>query len=220
MTLAPNFRCGVGVDSEPVMIQTAEENARAKSILNLSFEVMTAQDLTFPTARFDVVLNRHGPVFPNEIVPVLRSGGVFITHQVGGRNFQSIFDAFDFGFRSNGDYWQDYWKRHSIEAQDQSSLIASFEALGCRIVARGEYDVSYYFTNVESLMFFLQAIPLPEDFDIDRHWKRVQNAHRNARNLARDPHERASRTFGDRKASRRSRLACSFTGLANPFDAS
>lgn len=35
------------------------------------------------------------------------------------------------------------------------------------------YDVSYWFCNVESFVFWLKAVPLPEDFDISKHWREV-----------------------------------------------
>ncbi len=30
-----------------------------------------------------------------------------------------------------------------------------------------------YFLDVESLVFWLKAAPLPEDFDVERHWRAV-----------------------------------------------
>jgi hypothetical protein len=40
-------------------------------------------------------------------------------------------------------------------------------------MALGEYDVRYWFCDVESLVFWHMAIPLPEDFDVERHWQEV-----------------------------------------------
>ena len=31
----------------------------------------------------------------------------------------------------------------------------------------------YFFQDVESLLFWLKAIPMPEDFAIERHWGQV-----------------------------------------------
>jgi hypothetical protein len=41
------------------------------------------------------------------------------------------------------------------------------------VVARAEYDVGYYFLDVESFVFWLKAAPLPEDFDVEKHWQQV-----------------------------------------------
>jgi hypothetical protein len=42
------------------------------------------------------------------------------------------------------------------------------------MIARAEYDVRYWFRDVESLLFWLKAVPLPEDFDIEQHWRQVE----------------------------------------------
>jgi hypothetical protein len=33
--------------------------------------------------------------------------------------------------------------------------------------------VRYWFLDVESLLFWFQAIPMPEDFDIQTYWRQV-----------------------------------------------
>jgi hypothetical protein len=35
--------------------------------------------------------------------------------------------------------------------------------------------VRYWFLDVESLLFWFQAIPMPEDFDIETHWRQVDH---------------------------------------------
>ena len=47
---------------------------------------------------------------------------------------------------------------------------------GCTIVAQAEYDVRYFFLDVESLVFNLKAVPIPEDFDIEKHWRQLDRA--------------------------------------------
>jgi hypothetical protein len=95
---------------------------------------------------------------------VLRPGGIFITQQVGPGNTRNICTLFGCG--PGGTYEQE-------PAQDLESLVGAFGALGCAILARAEYDVGYYFLDVESLVFWHKAIPMPEDFEIEVHWRRV-----------------------------------------------
>jgi hypothetical protein len=52
-------------------------------------------------------------------------------------------------------------------------LAAAFEQSGCRVVAKAEYDVRYWFCDVQSLVFWLKSAPLPESFDVDKHWEGV-----------------------------------------------
>jgi len=41
--------------------------------------------------------------------------------------------------------------------------------------AAAEYDVRYWLNDLASLIFFLKAIPLPERFDPDAHWRAVSH---------------------------------------------
>ncbi|TKJ43345.1 hypothetical protein CEE36_04755 [candidate division TA06 bacterium B3_TA06] len=164
LSLAPCFGIGIGIDNDPAMIQAACENTPSSLTHKVSFQRMHAEVLRFPNSCFDVVLNRHSPVFAGEIVRVLRPEGVFITQQVGSRNTQNICSVFGCG--PGGGYEPD-------PSQDIERLVEAFVKAGCRVVARASYDVRYWFRDVESFIFWLKAIPLPEDFDIERHWQEV-----------------------------------------------
>jgi SAM-dependent methyltransferase len=164
LSLAPYFGSGVGIDSDLTMIQVAQENLPPSLADKVSFQVLRAEDLQFPDESFDVVLNRHCSVFVDQIVRVLRHDGVFITQQVGRRNMQNILAAFGWGPQS---YGEDWW-------QEMPVLVEQFQQRGCSVIALAEYDVRYWFCDVESLVFWLQAVPLPEDFDIEKHWRQVE----------------------------------------------
>lgn len=164
LALADSFRSGVGIDASPEMIATAQENLPPALASKISFAVMPAQRLTFPSASFDVVLNRHAPVEATEVARVLRSGGLSITQQVGAGNTANICAVF--GCTPGGTYTSD-------PTQTPEALRAAFIDASCRIVAEAEYDVRAWFLDVESLLFWLQAVPLPEGFAIERHWRQV-----------------------------------------------
>ena len=48
--------------------------------------------LPYGDCSFDMVINRHGDLFPKEIYRVLKPGGVFITQQVGAENDRELVD--------------------------------------------------------------------------------------------------------------------------------
>lgn len=54
-----------------------------------------------------------------------------------------------------------------------SELATQFRQHGGYIRALAEYDVPYWFCDVESLVFWLKAVPLPEAFDMAKHWPSV-----------------------------------------------
>jgi len=163
LSLAPHFGTGIGVDISAEMIETARKNLASSQVDNVSFEMMRAEALRFPDAEFDVVLNRHCTVHVEETVRALRPGGFFITQQVGKRNTQNILAAFGWGPESSGESW---W-------QELPTLSEQFQQNGCAVIARAEYDVRYWFLDVESLIFWLRSVPLPEEFDIESHWRQV-----------------------------------------------
>lgn len=181
IALAPYFDTGIGIDANPTMIQTAQENTPPSLTDKLSFKLMRAQALQFPDCSFDIVLNRHCSVSTNPIVRVLRPGGVFITQQVGARNFQNICSLFGCGPGGGYDEWD----------PPQEALAEAFQQNGCTVIARAEYDVRYFFLDIESLVFNLKAVSIPEDFDIEKHWRQVDQIitnHRTPRGIETNEH--------------------------------
>jgi SAM-dependent methyltransferase len=164
LALADQFGQGVGIDADPGRLQVARENRPPSLAERVSFELMDARELQFENRSFDTVLNRHASVYPDEIARVLRPSGVFITQQVGPGNTRNICALFGCG--SGGNYEPE-------PEQGMASLVEAFKASGCAILARAEYDAGYYFLDVESLVFWHKAVPLPEDFEIEVHWRQV-----------------------------------------------
>ncbi len=164
LTLAPCFQKGIGIDVSTEMIAQALRNKRTRGITNVEFRVMDGHHLAFADAEFEIVLNRHCDVNVSETTRVLRPQGYFITQQVGSRNSLNLLEAFGWTPASFGEGW---W-------QPVEELAATFEQRGCRVVVKAEYDVRYWFCDVESLVFWLKAVPLPEPFDVEKHWEGVR----------------------------------------------
>jgi SAM-dependent methyltransferase len=141
LALAPRFGSGVGIDADPVMVRTSQENTPPSLADRVSFERMDAADLGFPDASFDVVLNRHAEVYVTEVARVLRPGGYFITQQVGRQNTLNVLAAFGWGPESFGDGW---W-------QEMADLAEQFRQNGCPLVARAEYNVRTWYLDYGSL---------------------------------------------------------------------
>ena len=117
LALTPHFGTGVGIDADPTMLRVARENTPPSLVDKVSFEVMLAEVLQFSDAVFDVVLNRHAPVYVEEIIRVLRPDGFFITQQVGVRNTENICSIFGCGpggeYATWGRYAYSRWCEYS-----------------------------------------------------------------------------------------------------------
>ncbi len=166
LALADAYGSGIGIDADPAMVAVADENLPDDLACRIKFLPMDAAALEFPAGVFDVVLNRHSAVYVDEIARVLRPGGVFIAQQVGARNTANICALFGCG--PGGTYVEE-------PGQTVGEWVDAFAARGFAVRCRAEYDVPYLFLDVESLVFWLMAIPMPEDFDIERHWPQVDH---------------------------------------------
>jgi SAM-dependent methyltransferase len=162
-SLAPYFAQGVGIDDSPAMIETARRNQSTLSIDNVSLMIMNGDDLHFDAEEFDIVLVRHSNVFVSEIVRVLRPGGYYIMQMPEQRNALNMLRAFGWTPASFGPDW---W-------QPVAELADQFRLHDCHILAQAEYDVPYWFHDIESFMFWLMSVPWPEDIELEKHWQNI-----------------------------------------------
>ncbi|MCA1669962.1 MAG: methyltransferase domain-containing protein [Thermomicrobia bacterium] len=168
IALAPSFGTGVGVDPDPEMVRAARENIPVSLAETVSFVEGRAEALPVPDSAFDVVLNRHAVVDVAEVMRILRPGGYFITQQVGAQNTFNIATLFGTGSGMGG--------QHAAVARDQEipALAEAFQGHGCAVVSYATYNVPYYFRDAASLLFWMRAVGVPPDFDIERHWQQVE----------------------------------------------
>ena len=165
LSLAPNFGEGIGIDQNPTMIETAKANQSRLGVKNINLIEMEGSNLQFKPDEFDIVLLRHLQVYVSEIVRVLRPGGYFITQMVGKRSTTNFLEAF--GWTSDS-FGPDWW-------QPVGELAKEFKHQGCSIVAQGEYDVRCWFKDIASFMFWLMAVPWPEEIQLEKHWQIINH---------------------------------------------
>lgn len=156
--LSKYFSKGIGIDPDKDMINTAKDNAIKNNNTKVSFELMGAEDIQFPENTFDIAINRHAVIVPGEVTKVLKPEGYFITQQVDKDNMQNLKQSFNY---------QKSWQNDVI------TLSKSFEDNGCQVVATGKYNINYWVKDIESLIFWLKAVNLPENFNIEEHGKQL-----------------------------------------------
>jgi hypothetical protein len=91
---------------------------------------------------FEIALCRHAPYDPGVLAERLSPGGYVLTQQVGARNMGNVKAAI------------------GQEISDGTFNPGEFERAGFRLLATMEYDVEYVVQDVESLVFWLQALDL------------------------------------------------------------
>src|ERR1700733_5606026 len=134
--LAGAFGSGLGIDVDPAMVRFATENS---AMPNLSFRVGSDRLESVPET-FDVIISRHAPFDRGAIAAHLRPAGFFITQQVGERNMACVKAALG--------------QPPELPAIQRQS----FAGTGLRLLAFLEYDVEYVVRDIESLVFWLNAL--------------------------------------------------------------
>lgn len=153
LELAANFGSGIGIDPDPTMIATARENTPQSLADKVSFIEGAAEAVPVSNASCDVVLNRHALVDVAEIMRVLRPGGYVITQQVGAQNTYNICSLFGCGAGMNG--------QRGTSDQEIPAVADRFQSRGFAIISYGTYNVPYYFMDVDTLLFWMQAVGIP-----------------------------------------------------------
>jgi hypothetical protein len=138
MTLAGSFSWGFGIDSDPEMVRLA---ARTANVQNVDFGICSAQ-LEGISATFPLITNRHAPLDLQAVAGHLQPGGHFITQQVGERNMACVMTAL------------------GLPPGQPPTTPEQVTDAGLELISFREYDVEYVVRDIESLVFWLNALDL------------------------------------------------------------
>lgn len=122
--------------------------------------------LPFPSAAFDLVINRHDDYDPGEVFSILKPGGRFITQQVGGLDNlelnQALEDKLSFPFTD--------WGR-------PAALTGLFEA-GFDILRADQAALRSTFLDIGAVVYYLKTIPWQvAGFSPETHHARLMALH-------------------------------------------
>ena len=124
-------------------------------------------ELPFCDGSFDMVINRHGDFSAEEIVRVLKPGGLFVTQQVGAENDRELTELL--------------CGKTVLPFPEQYLGITSnkFENAGFTILRGEEYFGPIRFFDVGALVWFARIIRWEfPDFAVDTHLENLLNAQR------------------------------------------
>jgi SAM-dependent methyltransferase len=169
--LTPDFARGFGLDNSTERLGAAGKLAIQRNVSNVAFVGANNASLPFPVRSLDLVLARYADYAPAEVVRVLRPGAIFATQQMGDDDTTNIFDTFGWG--TYGAYWRARFQSEGRVYVPTSQTAQQFASLGCDVVTFDEYDLPMYFKDVEALVFYLKASPLPEEIDPEKHWQPI-----------------------------------------------
>jgi SAM-dependent methyltransferase len=147
----------VATEGWPPNVPVAREALAPHGIEVVTYDSETDARMPFDDARFDVVLDRHESYVAAEVFRVLAPGGVFLTQQVDGRDFEESHRLFG---GSTG------YPHITIQ-----HLRAEAEAAGFVVERAEEWAGTMRFADVGAFVSYVRIVPwqVPDDFSVDRY---------------------------------------------------
>jgi len=175
LKFSPLISSGTGIDIDSDMIKMAKKNAEGTS--NMDFLEMD-DSLDELSGKFNIILSRHAPYNLNAIKDHLVPNGYFITQQVGENNMRNV--------------------KKVLGQEITTPVVTKSEFLrsGFECLVFEKYDVEYIVKDIESLVFWLNALDL-EHSDIHG-GKALQNVETLNKILANNVDERGFVTNEER----------------------
>ncbi len=123
------------------------------------------RSLPFDDGYFDLILNRHEAYYPPELMRIMRPGAVFVTQQVGNRNWRGLLRAL-LGDSLKASHW------------NLRSAVDELKASGFEII-RQEEDIQFCrFYDVGAIVYALRAVPWAvPDFSVEKYRDRLWKVH-------------------------------------------
>ncbi len=130
------------------------------------FNTHAAVSLPFEDNTFDLVIDRHGGILAAEIHRVLKSGGRFITQQVGDRNCIRLNEALG----AQPDALSALWTL--------GQAVKQLEEGGFGIVVQKEEFPATEFKDIGAVVYYLKAISWQvSDFSIEKYYDQLGEIH-------------------------------------------
>ena len=130
-------------------------------------ECNNPSDIPFVDESFDMIINRHGDFDPSELYRLLKSGGRFVTQQVGGENDRDLVDMVLPGTENPFPH---------LNLKEQRK---EFESAGFQILRAEEAFRPITFYDVGAFVWFAKVIVWEfPGFTVDRCFENLLKMHR------------------------------------------
>jgi hypothetical protein len=164
---APFPGVAYATEAHPPNVNIARQRLEPLGVQVISLDEEEPKRLPFEDQAFDLVLNRHGYYWAPEVSRLTRTGGVFLTQQVGNRN--------DIGIRK----LLGAPDAAPIEAWDDlGSAVRDLEEAGFVVLKQLEDLYPQRFYDVGAIVYQLKVVPwqIP-DFTVEGYFDRLKRVH-------------------------------------------
>jgi ubiquinone/menaquinone biosynthesis C-methylase UbiE len=154
--ISDHFLHITGIDYSRELLAIAEQKQIEFGVKNTTFDQQDANNTSFSDESFDLAFSRRGPTPFNEIFRLLKPQGYFIYITIGEKDCQEIKEIFGRG--------QGFGESNQSRLQQD---VKELEEMGFEVAFSQDFYYDEYYNDYESLDFFLQGVPIFEDFDSD-----------------------------------------------------
>jgi len=124
-------------------------------------EVDASDELPFSDGEFDLILNRHSAFRATEVFRILKTGGIFLTQQVGSDNLNDLVKEFD----AVSQYKDWTFGRLKRQIRDAGFCIDEAE----------EWQGKMEFKDVGAIVYFLKNVPwVIQGFNVDENLQHLE----------------------------------------------
>lgn len=154
LSIAPNFKQIIAIDTSKGMLKAANRNQASGSIKNVDFVYQDVHKMDFSKDFFDVIYDRRGPDDYSLFYEQLKPGGFFLQVDIGEIDTKDL--KVVFGRGQNFGEWD-----MSVLKKD----IKEIEQVGFEIVFAKDFYYDEYYLSYKDLDVFLQGVPIFEDYN-------------------------------------------------------
>ncbi len=154
LRLAAYFGKITGIDGSVEQLKRAQATLQEQGQNNVLFEEQNAYQTSFADNSFDVAYSRRGPTPYQECRRILKSGGYFLTINIGEKDAWNLKQIFGRG--------QGYrvWQTSALQLARER-----LQEFGFAVVYGQDFFYDEYYATYSDLDLFLQGVPIFEDFD-------------------------------------------------------
>lgn len=129
-------------------------------------QIFEDEALPFEDRFFDLVTNRHGSFSAQELYRIMKSGGFFITQQVGGENNFELNRL----LQEQPEFKYSYWTLNTAARQLTDA--------GFKILEQKEEHPETVISDIGALVFYLKVVSWQiEDFSVEKYHNRLAAIH-------------------------------------------
>ncbi len=129
------------------------------------YSIDSDEELPFKNESFDLIINRHESFDTKELQRILKTNGIFITQQVGGKNDSELNQLFETE-ESSYSFW------------NLQTAIKDLQKENFTIIKQLEEITKTRFYDIGAIIFYLKAIPwqIP-DFSVSKYNRQLMKIH-------------------------------------------